>query len=805
MSSIYRKCINLLEKLINKSLKALEYNRILELLSEECSSPESILLALSLTPFDNMQEAVENLSQTDDACRLCVRFGAPSFKGIRNQTNALHRANLGSMLQAVELLEICILLANIRSLKRYHESSGAESTCLDGFFKRLSPNKFLEDKISFAIISEEEISDGASAELGKIRRQIKITGARVREQLDKIIRSPAYSKYLQEPIVTIRQGRFVVPVKAECRSDVPGLVHDTSSSGATIFIEPMSVVETNNDLKVLYSKEEKEVERILFELSAQVGEFAETIKDDMQTAVMLDFIFARAKLAFKMKASAPKLTENGIVELRKARHPLINIKKAVPVDIRLGGEFDCLVITGPNTGGKTVALKTLGLLSLMAMSGLMIPAGDNSSISFFNGVLADIGDEQSIEQSLSTFSSHMTNIIDILSDCGPNTLVLLDELGSGTDPVEGAALAVAILEHLKATGAKVAATTHYAELKVYAIETAGVENACCEFDVQSLKPTFRLLIGVPGRSNAFAISQRLGLNVNIIERAKDLVSSENSRFEDVVSGLEEKRQQMELEKQQAANFRIETQALQQEAEKLKKDIELSQEKELERARQTARRIVEKSRAQAQTLLDELDELKKMRDSEDLSTLRELAKSQISLRLKELELTADPVSEKNQEVYKLPRELITGDTVLITSISKKGTVLKVADSSGNVEVQAGIIKTRVHISNLQLLTEKKADINKKYTVSTNIDRSKISAKAEIDIRGQNAEEALIELDRFIDDAQLASLSLISIIHGKGTGVLRSAVQQHLRAHRSIKSYRLGRYGEGESGVTIAQLK
>jgi len=793
------------DRLSDRSLKALEYNRILELLAQECSCADSAACARSLAPFATPEEATKELLESEDACRLSVKFGGPSFSGLKNIESSLVRAKLGSPLSAGELLQVALVLAVIRSLKRYREKSISEATCLDGLFDSLLPNKFLEDKITSAILSEEEIADSASPELADIRRHIKRAEARVREQLDRMIRSTAYQKYLQEPIVTIRSGRFVVPVKAECRGDVPGLVHDTSSSGATVFVEPMPVVEANNELRILYSKEENEIERIIAELSGEVGDFADSISQNLRSAVRLDFIFAKARLSFKMKASTPKLGSDGVVELHRARHPLIDIKKAVPIDIGLGGAFDTLVVTGPNTGGKTVALKTLGLLTLMAMSGLMIPASDDSRLSFFNEVLADIGDEQSIEQSLSTFSSHMTNIIAIVAACGEGSLVLLDELGSGTDPVEGAALAVSILEFLKASGAKTAATTHYAELKVYALETPRVENACCEFDIATLRPTFRLLIGVPGRSNAFAISERLGLPEEIVGRAKELVTSENSRFEEVVQGLENSRQQMEQQREQAGELRIEAEKARGEAEILRRELAREQEKELEKARVQARRIVEQARAQSQALLDELDELKKMRGTEDISALRELARTQVSMRIRDLEQTADPVREKKSEQYVLPRALKAGDMVLIADIGKRGIVLSPPDSSGYVEVQAGLIKTRVPLARLRLEEGGRQESVKKYAVKTNVDRVRLPASSELDLRGQTVEEALMELDRFIDGALLSSLGQIAIIHGKGTGALRSAVQRHLKGHSAVKSFRLGRYGEGEDGVTIIELK
>lgn len=791
--------------LYDRSLKALEYDKIIEKLKEECSCPESSALAGELRPYGELEDARSALRQTEDACRLSLRFGGPSFYGLKNVSDSLHRAKIGSSLVPRELLDIKSVLYAVRTLCHYRETSQSEPTCFDGLFDALTPNKYLEEKIDGAIISEDEIADGASDELARIRREIKRTEERARGQLEKLIRSQS-QKYLQDAIITIRGGRFVVPVKLEWKSEVPGLVHDTSASGATLFVEPMGAVEANNELKVLASKEEKEIERILLALSGEVGGFADSIKRSVSAAVELDFIFARSRLAFHMKAGNTQLIGEGGISLEKARHPLIPADRVVPIDITLGGDFDTLVVTGPNTGGKTVALKTLGLLTLMASSGLLIPAADTSRLKFFKKVLADIGDEQSIEQSLSTFSAHMKNIIEILGESDGESLVLLDELGSGTDPVEGAALAVAILEHLKQKGAKTAATTHYAELKAYALQTERVENACCEFDIATLKPTYRLLIGVPGRSNAFAISQRLGLEEGIIDRARELVSTEDTRFEDVVQRLDQSRQNMEIERGRAMLLRTEAEKAKREAEALKASVEREREKALEEAQKQARRLLDRSRAEAQTLFDELDALRKMRDTEDTAVLRDLAKSQIGARLREFEKTADPVSKKAAESYKLPRALRPGDTVVINDIDKKGTVLSAPDSSGFVEVQAGIIKTRVKVGNLRLLKEDKQAAKARFSgVSARVSRSQIPAKNEVDLRGQTVDEALLELDRFIDNAVMSNIGVVSVIHGKGTGALRSAVQQHLRSHASVKSFRLGRYGEGEDGVTIVELK
>lgn len=789
--------------LTDKSLLSLEYDKILHLLSEKCSCPDSAHLAEELRPCAELDEARARLTRTSDATRLSFRFGGPSFYGLKNIASSLQRAKLGSSLTMGELLQVTADLAVYRSLTRYRDASRSVETSLDALFDALAPNRYLEDKISAAILSEEEMADNASPALSDIRRHIRGCTARVREQLDKMTRSSTYQKYLQESIVTIRGGRFVVPVKAEYRAEVPGLVHDTSSSGATVFIEPMGAVEANNELKVLYSKEQKEIERILFELSQETGSFADSILQSYDISVELDFIFAASRLALSMKAFAPTLTDEPGVVLNNARHPLLNPEKAVPVSLTLGGEFDTLVITGPNTGGKTVALKTLGLLTLMALSGLMIPADETSSVGFFAQVLADIGDEQSIEQSLSTFSAHMTNIIDIISYSGPQSLVLLDELGSGTDPVEGAALATAILEDLRQRGARIAATTHYAELKIYALETPGVENASCEFDIATLRPTYRLLIGTPGRSNAFAISERLGLSTEIIGRAKELVSSDKSRFEDVVSSLEQNRQQLEDQLRQAASLRAAAERDREEAAHMRTELDETREKELEKAREKARRLLEQSRFEARQLLDELEELKKQRDTNDPAALREKARAQLGTRLKKLEATADPVHKKPVLPYHPPRPFRAGDTVVIAGINKTGVVLTPPDDSGWAEVRAGIIRTRVRAEELRLTEEKEQPIVT--AARSDVRRSSGPVKTELDLRGQNAEEGLLELDRFLDDAQLAGLSVATVIHGKGTGVLRNAVQQHLKGHPAVKSFRLGRYGEGESGVTVVELK
>ena len=653
------------------------------------------------------------------------------------------------------------------------------------------------------MISEEEVADNASPELASIRRRIRAASSRVREQLDKMIRSAAYQKYLQDPIVTMRGGRYVVPVKAECRGEIPGLVHDTSSSGATVFVEPMGVVEANNEIRVLQSRESAEIERILAELSAEAGGFADLIIESYHAAVGLDLIFAKGQLAYKMKASMPKVNDTGRILLNQARHPLIDPKQVVPMNIELGTTFDTLVITGPNTGGKTVTLKTLGLLTLMAMCGLMLPVGDNSEISVFHQVLADIGDEQSIEQSLSTCSAHMTNIIQIIEQADERSLILLDELGAGTDPVEGAALAMAILEALRERHARVAATTHYAELKVYALQTAGVENGSCEFDVATLRPTYRLLIGVPGRSNAFAISSRLGLNQEIVDRARELVSGEDRRFEDVVQNLEQSRQKLEAERRQAQEQNAEARRISEEAREYRERLEREAAKEIEQARERAAQLVARTRAQADALLEELEEMK--RQGAKSMTAEQRARMKAGMR--DMESASDPVSRKEPETYVLPRPLKAGDDVLIFDIDKEGTVVETpAPDDKKVLVQAGIIKTRVPVENLRLLEQKTQNRKARRSGTRNVPkRSDAPVMTEVDVRGEDSIEAVMSVDRAIDSALLSGIHQLTIIHGKGTGVLRTAVQQHLRRHPSVRTYRLGVFGEGESGVTIVELK
>lgn len=787
---------------MNKHHKALELDKILVMLSKEATCEDARQMALEIEPLSGKFEIEEALKQTSDAYMLSGRFGAPSFGGLKNMTGAFRRAQAGGVLSAKELLGIAQALRITRGVRSWRSKCSGMETSLDLLFERLSDNKYLEDKITSCIISEEEIADNASPELYDIRRKMRIASSKAREILEKIVRSSTYQKYLQDAIITQRSGRFVVPVKAECRGSIPGLVHDTSSSGATVFIEPMGVVQANNDIRVLESKEAAEIERILYELSVEAGNHADTASESYNSLTELCLIFAKASLAYKMKATLPVINDKGQIDLKSARHPLLDPKKAVPTSITLGKDFDTLVITGPNTGGKTVSIKTIGLLTLMAMCGLMIPAADNSEISIFSKVLVDIGDEQSIEQSLSTFSAHMTNIVSILKEANRSSLVLIDELGAGTDPVEGAALAVAILEKLRRKGAKIASTTHYAELKEFALKTQGVENGCCEFDVSTLRPTYKLLIGVPGRSNAFAISSRLGIEDDIVERASMLVSAESRQFEDVVKNLDKRRQELEEELKKAQSLAKKAQADSQKAEEELSKVQAQAERELEKAKLDASRLLARTKAQADAIIEELERAKKEKNlsAEDKSKLRQ--------SIRKMEEDADPIKEAQKaDNYVLPRPLKAGDTVLVVDIDKKATVLESpAQNASSVLVQAGIIKTRTPIKNLRLIEESKVSVSgKPLPRGQRVSRIDTRPITEVDVRGYTADEAVMEVDKVIDTAILTNVKNLTVIHGKGTGVLRKEIQNFLRHHKAVKSFRLGTFGEGEAGVTIVELK
>lgn len=785
--------------------KVLELDKILERLAAETAGADVASAARSLRPAIHIDEVQRLLIETDDACRLMAGFGAPSFGQLVNRDDSIKRAASGASLSARELLGIAALLRTVRGVADWRKRCTGVSTSLDDRFAVLAPMRQLEESITAALPSEDEVADNASPALYDIRRKMRSAASKVREQLDKMIHSATTQKYLQEPIVTIRDGRFVVPVKIECRGSVPGLVHDTSASGATVFIEPMAVVETNNELRLLESREAAEIERILAALSADVGAVAGSITADYAILTELNLIFAKARLAYNMKGAKPAVSTDGHLLLKGARHPLIDPEKVVPIDVELGGEFDTLVITGPNTGGKTVTLKTVGLLTLMTMCGLLPPVRDGSQIAVFRKLLVDIGDEQSIEQSLSTFSAHMTNLIRILKHADGQSLVLMDEVGAGTDPIEGAALAVSILEQLRAQGARMIATTHYAELKAYAIETTGVENGSCEFDVASLRPTYRLLIGTPGRSNAFAIAEKLGMPPSLVAHAKELVSTDDRRLEEVVSELENKRGELEGK---LAAAKADAAAEKRKAEKLHahlEKLEAQRMEALEQAKAEGRRLLEKTRAEAEALQAELQEIRKQKRRSE-NELQQ-ASSRLKSRLRDLDAQIDPVVSKQDDGYVLPRPLQIGDRIVLKDIGKEAVVIALPGGD-QAEVQIGVIRTRTPISNIKLAPEKQpqkktpARSTGKAGLASRMERS---ADTDLDLRGMNAEEAILEVDMFIDNAVLAGLERLTIIHGKGTGVLRTAVQQHLKRHPSVKAFRLGTFGEGEMGVTIVELK
>lgn len=790
---------------MNKNHKTLELDLILEKLAAECSCDDAKDLARGLKPAGDMAEVEMLLQQTEDAFSLLARFGGPSFSGLKNVNNSLHRAAAGGSLNPKELLDIAYCLRALRTLDEWRNHSSGVKTSLDFFFEGITSNKYLETKILSCIVSEEEIADKASDTLFDIRKKIRSKENSIREKLDSLIHSSHYQQFLQEAIITQRNGRFVVPVKAECRGNVPGLVHDTSSTGATVFIEPASVVDANNDIKVLQGKERDEIMRILYELSAESGDFAESIKHSYESAIRLNLIFAKAHLAYKMKATKPILNNEGIICLKKARHPLIDPKKVVATDIALGDEYDTLVITGPNTGGKTVSLKTLGLLTLMTMCGLFIPVADMSRVSVFNNILVDIGDEQSIAQSLSTFSSHMVNIIDIMKKADDKSLILIDELGAGTDPVEGAALAVSIIEALREKGAIIAATTHYAELKAYALDTPGVTNGCCEFDIETLRPTYKLLIGVPGRSNAFAILKHLGMTQDVIDNAKAIVGSDNRDFEAVLEKLEASRHALEDERKIAEEMTERARKIEEKAQSEMDKIETLKARELDKAKREAQKLIDAAERKSSQFLLELDKLKKEQTSSNATEIARKTRRAVKAQMGEMDDLINPneLADNWDYDYKLPRNPIPGDRIVIKGIGE-GEVLEFKNN--NVFVKSGLLKTRVKLSDIMILDKpKKKPVKTQHNVYRTSSRADADVKTEIDMRGETVDEALSELGLFIDRCVLNNIEEIRIIHGKGTGALRSAVTDYLKTHPNVSEYRLGRYGEGENGVTIAKLK
>ena len=790
---------------MNKNHKTLELDLILEKLAAECSCDDAKDLARGLKPACDMAEVEMLLQQTEDAFSLLARFGGPSFSGLKNVNNSLHRAAAGGSLNPKELLDIAYCLRALRTLDEWRNHSSGVKTSLDFFFEGITSNKYLETKILSCIVSEEEIADKASDTLFDIRKKIRSKENSIREKLDFLIHSSHYQQFLQEAIITQRNGRFVVPVKAECRGNVPGLVHDTSSTGATVFIEPASVVDANNDIKVLQGKERDEIMRILYELSAESGDFAESIKHSYESAIRLNLIFAKAHLAYKMKATKPILNNEGIICLKKARHPLIDPKKVVATDIALGDEYDTLVITGPNTGGKTVSLKTLGLLTLMTMCGLLIPVADRSRVSVFNNILVDIGDEQSIAQSLSTFSSHMVNIIDIMKKADDKSLILIDELGAGTDPVEGAALAVSIIEALREKGAIIAATTHYAELKAYALDTPGVTNGCCEFDIETLRPTYKLLIGVPGRSNAFAILKHLGMTQDVIDNAKAIVGSDNRDFEAVLEKLEASRHALEEERKVAEEMTERARKIEEKAQSEMDKIETLKARELDKAKREAQQLIDAAERKSSQFLLELDKLKKEQTSSNATEIARKTRRAVKAQMGEMDDLINPneLADNWDYDYKLPRNPVPGDRIVIKGIGE-GEVLEFKNN--NVFVKSGLLKTRVKLSDIMILDKpKKKPVKTQHNVYRTSSRADADVKTEIDMRGETVDEALSELGLFIDRCVLNNIEEIRIIHGKGTGALRSAVTDYLKTHPNVSEYRLGRYGEGENGVTIAKLK
>lgn len=791
--------------LYKKSCTTLELHSVLRLLSEQASMPEAKQKALEIEPLFDIRGVNRLLTQTDDAFKLMLKYTAPPFGGTVSIMPELAHARVGAALSAKGLINVANALKTIRNVKKWRsDAQGVSDTSLDTYFDLLNPNKYLEDKIFFQIKSEDEINDNASPTLAGIRRKIKNNTSKIRDILEKILRGPA-SKYLQEAIITQRDGRFVVPVRAEHKSEVSGIVHDTSSTGSTVFIEPMAVVEANNDIRILKSKEQEEIFKILSELSAEASDFSDSIEQSYNSLVSLDLIFAKAKLAYNMGATLPKLNSEGRVYLKNARHPLISRRSVVPITVLLGGDYNQLIITGPNTGGKTVTLKTVGLLNLMTACGLMIPVDDSSEMAVFDGVYADIGDEQRIEQSLSTFSSHIVNIISILKACTCNSLVLFDELCAGTDPIEGAALAKAILLRLLNDNTDVIATTHYPELKAYALDTRGVQNASCEFDVSTLKPTYRLIIGVPGRSNAFAISSRLGLDEAIIESARAQLSDKDTKLENVVEALEKARCEAEDERKEATKLRYEASTAKKRIELAEQELKLKQDKIIEQAREKANAIVNSARSKAGVLLNELEETKKQFNAENASKMLEKARMGYKRTVNELEDEADPIVKANtgKRLEAPPKK---GDTVIVSGFGKQAEVLEVNLQKKNAYVVSGSMKMWVGFNDLMYASAPKSNSSKKTRNVTGIpSKQDRSTPCEVDLRGMAADEAILELDKYIDNAVLSGIETVTVIHGKGTGVLRKAVQSHLRLHKNIESYRLGAFGEGESGVTVAKIK
>lgn len=786
-----------------KSLLTLELPTVLEMLSHEAVSDAAKERALELSPSSEPAEVKRRQEETSVAKTMMTVRQSPSFSGVRDVRASLSRANLGGTLNTRELMDIARVLQCARLVRGYIADDSVGKTCIDSLFFALRANRFLEEKINTSVVGEDEIADSASHELSTIRRQMRAAAARARDALQKIISSPSYAKVLQEPIITMRSDRYVVPVKAECKGAVQGLVHDVSASGMTVFVEPMAAVKANNELRELAAKEKLEIERILAELSADCAEHRDDIETDFDILVQLDLIFAKARLSYKLDCQQPGLdAERGVV-LRRARHPLLDQSKAVPISLELGSDFDTLVITGPNTGGKTVSLKTIGLLAAMNQCGLHIPASDGSNLPVFTHILADIGDEQSIEQSLSTFSAHMTNIVSILQECDDRSLLLFDELGAGTDPTEGAALAIAIIENARHKGAVIAATTHYAELKVYATNEPGVQNASCEFDVETLRPTYHLLVGIPGKSNAFAISKRLGLGDDVIADAKSRVNTESASFESTIEKLEQTRLMLEKERDEVA---VKLRQAEEDAKKaafLKAELDVRLEKADQKSRREAERIIADARATAEQVFAELDEMKKHKnDDEDAQRVNE-ARSELRRRLNRHEDSLRPAAAPAVEEHS-SREIRPGDTVKIKSMGMKAEVISVSPERV-LTLRAGIMNVTAKEDEVLLLEGESAKKKTSVSAAAAATLRTTVVASEIDLRGMEAAEGVLAAERYIDSAVMSKLKTVTIIHGKGTGVLRAAIQQMLKKNKAVKSFRLGRYGEGETGVTVVELK
>ncbi len=789
-----------------KACRLLEFDKILLMLEERAATKPGRLLVRELMPFTSREEVEAALSETSDAQSVYWRKGTPPFGGISDLRSAFHRVALGSILSCGELLKMAEFMRGIRALRRYSTEDmpeGIGENLVIALGRQLTSNRQTEEEIFRCVANEDDLSDHASSELASIRRNIRSRQDGIKDKLSAILRSQDLRKLMQDAVVTMRGDRYVIPVKQECRNMVPGLVHDMSSSGATVFIEPLSVVEANNEIRALMVKEQQEVERILAVLTAIVAEVIEDLGANLEVAIRLDFLFAKAKLSRDQDGMRPHLLDSPVLDIRKGRHPLIPRNEVVPVDLTLGRSYTSLVITGPNTGGKTVTLKTAGLFVLMTQAGLHIPAAEGTTMGIFSSVFADIGDEQSIEQSLSTFSSHMRNIVDILARADRESLILFDELGAGTDPTEGAALAMAILEGLRERGIRTMATTHYSELKLYAMTTTDVENACCEFDVETLRPTYRLLIGIPGKSNAFAISSRLGLPDHVIDRARLTLSQESVRFEDVLGDIEKKRSETERDQDFARTLRAETEKMERAIQEEKRKMDEARNKLLEQSRREARQILVDARAEADHLLARIKELQKTsREKDREEAIREL-KQRVKLKLDGIEDALVESAMPRDGYQEAPVNLKAGETVHVRSLNQRATVVDKPDKDGQVMVQAGIMKVKVHISQLKRVDVQKETVDKLHSTRAAGVKS-APVRLELDLRGSDAEEAIQKVDKYIDDAVIAGLHEVTLIHGKGTGALRKAVHDFLRNRPHVGSYRLGNFGEGESGVTLVQL-